>query len=508
MTDNVNEENEVSSKEINAFIESLSINEREADYSLMGYFYQLDLTLHRILIDNSDKSYQLEKIEDYVSVSLNQVGASIKAVQIKYHINKVTNSTIYKPLFYGYISFLKYLKISPKNINFELELLIGSDSQVEVDKTIALDNILECIPFDEKYKSFKSMWEKYFTGENPKLIDNECLRRQYLKKLQITEGYSYDKLNNEIFEIIENTHNVPKPRIKNYYSLYWNTIREFCENLSKKEFNKSELRSIIESGIDANPLIEDKDFFESEQYNEYTKYNIISLLSHYIEENKSRIKDYLQYDPDLETIASKYLNDIYPLINKVLLDNFNTRLGRQSFLNALTGEKIVFNNKLNNEIELFRENKENIKSYLVRLAKLLIHLDIDTLEMAKRMIDIEGIWKLIEVDERGDALLMAGLIDSSEALHYRKAVLGEIVKKHIEMDEYFDVIYLDQIGIKCDKICPYEIDLEHPESSYDSLPQDNISNYYRVECLSCLDPNDIQNFIDCKYLIKKECKND
>jgi hypothetical protein len=116
---------------INNLINSISDSTREANESMTGYYYQIDQTLYSTLNSSDNKKYRLEKIEDYIEFyeDENTNSKHMKAVQVKYHNSRVTDSKVYKPLLYGYISYHTYIA-SGTDINFQMDLLIGTEQAI------------------------------------------------------------------------------------------------------------------------------------------------------------------------------------------------------------------------------------------------------------------------------------------------------------------------------------------------------------------------------------------
>lgn len=487
----------------NKLINEISDSTREADESIVGYYYQIDQTLFDILSGDVNRTYRLEKIEDYVVFYLDNLGQQfIKATQIKYHHNKVTNSIVYKPLLYGYISYLCYKKAN-SDVNFSVELAIGTETNVEVNCVQSLDSILAYAPFTNSYKKFKSLWESNFLGNPPRLEHNYALKKEYLSRLVLRRGESYHNLINNNIELIKIIHPVPLVSYETYYAYYWNTLRKVLSSESK-EITKGRLISLINDIVEEYRFIADKDFQNSEPYNEYTKCKVGALIASCIEQIFEELDVALTHDQGLAEITERYENLIYPMIHKLLFNNFNTREKRQAFLNTLVPSSYIeLGNKLDSEIEAFKENKVYIKSLITRLAKLFDFLKIESVEEAEKLLNVNGkLWKLSEIDERGSAIMMSGLTD----LPRPQVLLSLVSEKHKLLNDYSDVWYLDNIGIKCDKVLEYQIDITDPKAVPQKIRQDKRRNFYRIECLACLKANEIENQNDCDHIMREKCK--
>jgi len=489
---------------LNRVINQISDATREANESMAGYYYQIDQTLFRILSGDENKRYRLEKIEDYTEYyeddNNNQY---IKVVQIKYHNCKVTNSKVYKPILYGYISYLAFVETNI-NVNFSMEILIGTDIGIEVDKTSSLEGILSYAPFTDSYKEYRSKWRENFEGDRPRFIDSQLHRENFMNSLSVTEGQNYNDLKREIIDLIKGIHIIPRVSEETYYSFYWNIVRDYAINHAGEIITKELLIDNVNREVDCFIATGDTAFFNSNNYNTYVQYKVAGLISIYIEDIIDNLEMSLTHYPEMEEKVVKYKTLIYPLIQKLLLKHLDTRSKRKAFLDTvIPGSLINFTDELDNEIDHFKENRVYIESVLRKLAKIFDFMNIESVEEAENILDTtKSLWKIKNIDERGEAILIAGLTDDP----LQKAILSTLTRKYISLNEYSDVWYFYDIDLKCNNPLPYEIDVAYPNSSHKIISQDKRRNYFRIECLKCLKTNNLCDHSDCNYIIKEECK--
>lgn len=93
---------------LDEIIKLIDVEERKADSSIKGYFFQIHLTLNRVLSsDIATKEHYIEKIEDILErEDLVKEDGKINIIQVKHHETLTTDSKYTEPILYFYKNFL------------------------------------------------------------------------------------------------------------------------------------------------------------------------------------------------------------------------------------------------------------------------------------------------------------------------------------------------------------------------------------------------------------------
>lgn len=502
---------------VNIALNEASDSDREADASLYGYFYQVDQTLMRVLRNkNTDKVVLIEVLEDILEYGseevildgLGTIKTIITAYQIKHHNNNVSNSTTYKPLLLGFISYLRvkneFTKIKAEINNdyiYKYKIVYGmpSENKISVNKSEALNSIIQYAPFETNYTKFASMWKSN--------IDNNILRNyskkdidEYLSCTEINgdsdiKDYSSEVIK-EIEDKIKDVEGLENKSPDDLYYIMWAIIKEFMLDSSKEK-----------KEITFNLLTQETKKIVDGVFDEYYYRDI-----YYLEKIKSLIHDNIEiilyeiYEgsiDDNEDIYNSYSSCYSKIIEKFILKQFDNDKYRHSFLNSLVPEDYLEKaDNLKDEYELFMKNNIYIRSYLSVLLKIVFYQNVSTELQMEKIFEIdENIWKISGLDERGIAILISFRDDMTDNK------IGHIANKMNKIYQFPDVWYMKNCDNYCgDELYDYKVDITRPKISTINECKAGIpSKVFTIECMNCLNMKDFTDIKSCKKIHKEGC---
>lgn len=502
---------------VNTALIKASDTEREADASLYGYFYQVDQTLMRVLKNkNTDKVVLLEVLEDIleygneevISDGLRTLKPVITAYQIKHHNNNVTNSTAYKPLLLGFISYQRVKKEFKKikaeinnNYIYKYKIVYGipSDKNISVNKPEAWNSIIQCAPFQSKYKNFAAIWEANIKN---KILNNynEDDVNEYLACTEIDEDseikdYSREVIN-EIGEKIKGIEGLENIRPDELYYIMWSIIKELMLE------SDSEKKGItFEDLIQRTKLIVNNTFVSCCYKDVYYLEKIKSLIHNDIETILYEI--YESSIEENEDIYNSYDSCYSKIVEKFIIKQFDDDKYRYSFLNTLIPEDYLEKaDNLVDEYELFMKNNIYIISYLRVLLKIVFCENVNTESQIEEIFNVdEKIWRITKLDERGIAILISSRDDMTDNK------IGHIANKMNKIYQFPDVWYMKNCDDYCsDKLYDYKVDITRPKIKTVNEYKAGIpSKVFTIECMRCLKMKDFAQIQSCKKIHKEGC---
>ncbi|QLY78974.1 hypothetical protein [Clostridium intestinale] len=502
---------------VNTALIEASDTEREADASLYGYFYQVDQTLMRVLKNkNSNKIVLMEVLEDILEYGSEEVTLNglktlkpvITAYQIKHHNTNVTNSTAYKPLLLGFISYQRVkneLKKIEAQINndyiyrYKIVYGIPSDKNISVNKPEAWESIIQCVPFETKYKNFASIWEANVKNKILSNYNQDDIN-EYLACTEIDGDSELKDYSEEVVSEIENkirgVEGLEKLASHDLYYIMWSIIKEFMlERDSKKK------------GITFDDLTKKTKTIVSNTFGEVFYKDI-----YYLEKIKSLIHNDLEsilyeiYErtiDDNEEIYYYYSNCYSKIIESFIINKFDNCNYRFSFLNSLVPEDYLKKaDNLVDEYKMFMENNVYIISYLRILLKIAFYQNLNTESKIQEIFKIDkDMWNTTQLDERGHAILISFKEDMTDNK------IGHIANKMNKIDKFPDVWYMKNCDDYCgDELYDYKVDITRPKINTVNECKAGIpSKVFTIECMKCLNMKDFTDITTCKNIHKKGC---
>ncbi|WP_346940467.1 hypothetical protein [uncultured Clostridium sp.] len=507
--------------EMNMALVGASDTAREADASLCGYFYQVDQTLVRILKNkNTEKVLLIEVLEDILEYGIEKVeinGTIVKkqvitAYQIKHHNNNVSNSTAYKPILLGFISYQRvkneFNKIKAKiddDYIYKYKIVYGlpAGKNITVNTREAWDSIIQYAPFNSNYKNLASIWKANMI-ENESLsnysIDdiNEYLLCTELVKNRELKDYS-DEVVEEIRYKIDGINGLEDIPAKDLYYVMWSIVKELMlENSTHKQEITFDV--LIEKTRDIVKFGHAYDQYEKVYYLEKIK----SLIHNAVANTLSEI--YEENIEDNEVIYNQYCNCYAGIVEQFILKQFENVNYRYSFFNTLVPEGTLM--KVDNaadEYESFMLNNGYITSFIRILLKMVYCQNINSIEKLEDIFVItESMWSIKGLDERGKAVLIAFREDMTDNK------VGHIAKKMNEANEFPDVWYMkNNDDYCCNSLYDYKIDIAKPKINYSNLYQTGKpSKVFTIECMKCLKMRNFTDVTGCDILHRGGCINE
>lgn len=150
--------------------------DRDAFNSIIGYFYQFELTLLHILTEGTEEDpfgeeltpsiYKVETIEDYVKYFDSEDQSYIRVAQIKHHSKGVTDSKYYDAVLWLYLNYLKFLQLKVGKETSYKAIIFQHDPNGEKD----IQTVLEAafVSYENKRKKELEKIKKEGSGKIPK----------------------------------------------------------------------------------------------------------------------------------------------------------------------------------------------------------------------------------------------------------------------------------------------------------------------------------------------------
>jgi hypothetical protein len=277
----------------------------------------------------------------------------------------------------------------------------------------------------------------------------------------------------------------------------WSIIKDLIFSHTKnKIITKKMLISKTISILNDNRF--DPERYAENYYNEQIQFLIESVSNSILVDISTRTleqgKNYQVYE--------KYYNNVFPVLNKFVVDNLKTENYRRSFLlTIIPDEKIDFDQM--NTLRILNRNFISIKYIMLILSKLIYAGIIKDYDGLKEHVQIdESSWKLRQIDSRGLGIIIAGKIEDIDEYD-----IGGIVNKFLENKILADVWYFKHhMEFGCEKILPYSIDITKPEIwSGQKVNVSNPQNVFRIECMKCIKEKTFDDYSECENLFSKEC---
>ncbi|PGL47815.1 hypothetical protein CN922_21880 [Bacillus cereus] len=518
-------------------IKKMDIEERKADSSIKGYFFQIHLTLNRVLSSDIDTTeYYIEKVEDILEREdlVNEDG-KINIVQVKHHETKTTDSKYTEPLLYFYKNFL-IAKTGGSSDVFRF-ILIKYDYSGEKDVEEILKSAL-------KSKAKKNI---ELQGEIQQLIngigsDNKDLEKEFINNCKIITSLDLKSTMDKNISIIRDVFKEDKEKVdlaEDFYSWAWTYVVNNFSNhgfyLTKKKliylFNSkvNEIRNFLvdhrwnametlvtnlganfeSMGANINTIKEDISDLKKE--NEVAENNDIKVtMSKLIEALEEEI-NHDEYYEEIEGIQYldeellKILNEIKSFILNQLEESDDKKY---YFLISLIPESISKEDFLSNKVKYFYKHTHNIDTFLRRLVKIYFykkHIEKTVNDISELLGFIgNGYWMIKAKEDSKDYYVnLLGGYDKSSRIWG----LNTLMKKYIYC---YDNNYPDLILFKGNKKGEIsKIDISKGQSDNIGVIKRRIDRKKRelhIKCINCLKDDDYNDYSDCANIFKFGCE--
>lgn len=540
-------------QEIKKLIEELDDKDRQADSSIKGFFYQIDVTLKRILNDEDCKEFCIEKIEDILELgNVANDGNYINIVQVKNHERETTDSTYYKPIAYFYLSFLK-IKEKQLEDKFRFTLLKYDKSESKNVKSI-INDVLNI----SKDKSFNSLRSKIKVLEQKVNINQNKLMDEFYRLVSFIDMGEYSNLVKENINKLKEIFNCTYDVAENYYGFLWVYIKKnFFEQKMKASISKKvlleelknninditeflldenwrymkdiifsinkKLNSIEETVKDSNGKIGSiekitMETLETTRALTSTKAdNLCNLVYRCIASIKDRIIGYeceRQIYKDF-TAEDIFCHKILDEIQEFIKSNINSDYDVKYFLVSISS-KYASNGELekisNKDIDY---EKNVIESYIVRLSQIYYfrkYIKEDATCLKDLIyIDDKKIWHIrFKHEDKGDVYvsLLGGIGHDPTN---RCLELSSILRKYDNFyrDKYPDLMLYNNKGKK-GYVSKLEISKykDDGNTAHIKKVKRNIAKIDRdifIKCLGCMEEDDFEEYKKIANLFKFEC---
>ncbi|MZK48996.1 hypothetical protein [Clostridium beijerinckii] len=486
---------------------------RKADYSIWGYLYQFDLTLCDMLCHNtehnlfndvikeSQATYQVEVIEDYIKTYSTLEEQCIRIAQVKYSstTSKFDYWDVVVDLYYDYL----YLdNLIDSNINIKCGLFFNLENKIEFTKDQVVKNAKKEIndfisvylkevavgkvnnkdkEKDNHNKRVVEVFGKYHTSDKLNdFISNSLIVSWKESRLDLIKNIK-EKLNglfNDEFEVFsgQNKKDV-------LYALAINFIINGWQNKKKrKDIVKIKINDLIK-------YIKEVSFNEELIISSLLNINIRNAIEETIEEIKWNLSDEGLEEEKINKLLNdsyyKYSDKLYEQLQVILKDKNN----RYKLINTISLKENKSQeeySKLNSieEYGYFSTKQLYLKSYIKRLLKFInnnIKNDICNFDNINIMLNLENEMILFEhPSEKRECILLPKTYDNPKFEHGK--ILGRIKDSNIKPK----VWYFDKIDVPK---TTYDLNILKPgddESVYIKHPY---NDHYYIECMKCLNEN-------------------
>lgn len=522
---------------IDEVIEKMDLEERKADSSIKGYFFQIHLTLNRILnSDLEDTKYYIEKIEDILErEDLVKEDGKINIIQVKHHETMTTDSKYTEPLLYFYMNFLVAKNYGKTNL-FKFTL-IKYDYSGEKD----VNRIIRAGLESKAVKNLE-LQEKITKLIAEIKIDNRELEEEFISCCEIITSLDLKSIKEKNVQIIHDFFNDDKMKsslAENFYSWAWTYV---INNFTQEDFylTKRNLLDLFTEKIDEiqNFVVDQRWVIMEEALSELgdsikligtditaikdgvtslqkvsevtINKNITQFISRLIDDLKEEINnDYFEEENDSIEFLSDELLNLVDEIKAIILSNIEESDEKKYyFLVSLSPESINKEEFLTDRLKYFFKQEYNIDSFLRRLVKIYFHKKHieKTVNDSSELFEFvgNGLWmlKAKENDKDYYVNLLGGHDKSSKA-----SGLNTLMKKYIYS---YDNNYPDLILFKGKKKGEIsKIDISRGESNNIGIMRRRIDRKKKdlhLKCITCLKDDDFNDYSDCANIFKFGCE--
>jgi hypothetical protein len=530
---------EVIRNSLDEIIKLMDIEERKADSSIKGYFFQINLTLYRVLSSAiATTEHYIEKIEDILErEDLVKVDGKINIIQVKHHETTTTDSKYTEPLLYFYKNFLiakngglaesfkftliKYDFSGDKDVETILSagLISRAKKNIELQEEISeiiskigIPKILLEKEFISNCEIITSLDMESIMGKNVDLIrglfegDNE--------KITLAESfyawawkYVIDNFSNSDFYLT-------KKKLIEMFSQKAEEIQNSLVDQSWLQMKESlsQLGANVQTiGVDITTIKEDISHIRKDSDVELNL-EIKFFISNLIDELKEAINndDYDEEFADIEFLSDELLKMLDEIKNLILDNIEGSDEEKYYFLISLIPESINKEDFLRNKMTFFYKHTHNIETFVRRLLKIYFykkHIEKTVSDCSELFAFVgNGHWMLKAKNADTNTEYYVNLLGGHDKSS-RVSGLNTLMKKYLFC---YDNNFPDLILFKGNKKGNIsKIDISKGESNNIRTIKRRIDRKNKdllLKCITCLKDDDFGNYSDCANIFKFGCE--
>ncbi|MGP4080004.1 hypothetical protein ACTWQL_08805 [Pseudalkalibacillus sp. R45] len=483
--------------------------DRDAFHSIVGYFYQFELTLLHILTEGTDEDafeeelrpaiYKVETIEDYVKYFATNERSYIRVAQIKHHSKGVTNSKYYDAVLWLYLNYLKFLELKvDKEVSYKA-VIFQFDPNGEKDVQTVLKAAFNS--YENKRKKELEKIKKEGSGKSPKhnvwdkisetKLDSEQNRDGFFKIASFKATKSHKEISDEL-----------KSKL---YSLFG----ELKNGFTPEFLYGAAITKLIEDGQKGFELTFEslKSYFQGDPYEMDDLYTqkIIDFIYSIADSNLSDIEVDMGFEDRVtESYRIIYNDVIKPFLKKKLIKNEL----RSSFLKSITPKELKkFYHNGSEEFMEFLTCSSPIANFLSKLAKILYYhqleeKEIDSLEDWFEINEKAWLFKY-PAETRGIGVITGDIYGESFYACLRH-LLPRLKQKGIRPDVWY--MGHNDHDFNASQNLNYEIDITLPREERKRLTFcEVVDDHFHVQCMGCLSQNKFEKIYQVPNIFVDGC---
>jgi hypothetical protein len=465
---------------------------RDAFNSIVGYFYQFELTLLHILTEGTEEDafeemlppaiYRVETIEDYVKYLESDNQRYIRVAQIKHHSKGATDSKYYDAVLWLYLNYLKFINTDDKETSYKAIIFQHDQNGVKDVKKILEDAIKS---FTNKRRKELEKIENEGSNKTPNhnvmdkiyetRLDNEINRNNFFRIAKFKSTKSHEEISSKLREKL--------------YSLFGG----IKEGYTPEFLYGAAITKLIEDGRKGLELT-----FESlrayfygtpQQMDDFYTNKILDFIFSIIESNISDVEADMGFGDSVTESYRKVYNSV---IKPFLMGKLKENDIRFSFLKTIAPREIknILPNSSDEFIE-FVKCSDPIANFLSKLAKILYFHEMEE----NKIGELEDWFEINEkawlfkypTETRGIGVITGDIYGKS---FY--ACLRHLLPRLKEKDVRPDVWYMghNDVDFNASQNLNYELDITLPREERERLTFCDVGNdHFHVQCMGCLSLN-------------------
>ncbi|MEC0269695.1 hypothetical protein [Paenibacillus anseongense] len=480
-----------------------SIKNRNACASIDGYFYQFELTLLHILLDQSEEDpfedkfpgvssqYKIEQIEDYIKVFEESGNNYVRLAQVKHHNKYAGNSEYLEAILWLYYSFLRF---ENKNPNIKTKYyLFHHDKSPKKDVAVVLKEAFEKNENETDPEKQHSVFHRILELN----MDSLSMRTKFISNAKFAKTESLPVVTAEI-----------KKRLYSAFgSAQYNPDFLYAAALSKII---NDGRAGLYTGLQeitnffsVNPII-DPDFY---------LLKMLQLIDRALDEYLDQMSEPNPLFPEI-VVDAVVIND-YKLIAKKIHDFFDKHLAdsqkRTSFISTISDSRSLSDSTttLNAECEEFSKHFIHIRAFVFKLAKIIYAYEKNTgpLNNLDDWFDFtDSCWLFKHPHEqRKQGIILADPQQSMDAIK-TIGMLRTRLSKEDDGERIPNVWYWGNIAeLKASHMIPYRLNITKVPVQQWALNTCEPDSYFTVQCLNCLNVSNSSSIEHVPNIFKANC---
>lgn len=524
---------------LDEIIQLMDVEERKADSSIKGYFFQIHLTLYRVLSSNvATTEHYIEKIEDILErEDLVKADGKINIIQVKHHETTTTLSKYTEPLLYFYKNFLiaknggvseafkftliKYDYSGDKDVESVLRAGLISEAKKNIELQVEISELISKIgipkillekEFISNCEIITSLDMKAIMEKNIDLIRGLFVGHQ--EKIALAENfyawawtYVIDNFSNSDFYLT-------KIKLMEMFSQKAEEIQNFLvdQRWVQMEMSLSQIGEKVGTiGVDVtaiktgvSQLIKDRD--------EELNTEITFLINNLIDDLKEEINsdDYDEEYQDIEYLSDELLKMLDEIRDFILCNINENDEKKYYFLISLVPVSISREDFFKNKINFFYKHAHNIETFVRRLLKIYFYkkfVEKSVSHCSDLFLFVgNGHWMLIAKNSDTNIEYYVNLLGGHDKSS-RFSGLNALMKKYLFS---YDGNLPDLILFKGNKRgYVSKIDISKGDTSNIKNVKKRIDRKNKdllLKCITCLKDDDFGDYSDCANIFKFGCE--